>query len=118
MKLDKIKPFIYLHILLLVYSLGAVLSKLAGQSEFMSVSFCIFYGLVLMDLFIYAIVWQQILKLLPLVTAYANKAITVVWGLIWGMLFFKESITVWNVIGAIVIIGGIFLVVSSDGNRN
>ena len=65
-------------------------------------------------MFAYALFWQQILKKLPLVTAYANKAITVVWGLLWGMLVFKEKITVFNVVGALVIIFGIYMVVAAD----
>ena len=91
--MKKIKPFLSLHILLLVYSLGAVCSKMAGKAEFLSIRFFFFYGLVLLNLFVYAIVWQQILKKLPLVTAFANKAVTVIWGMLWGMLIFKEKIT-------------------------
>ena len=113
-KFEKAKPFIFLHVLLLVYSLGSICSKLAGQSEFLSIKFIVFYGLVVLDLFIYALVWQQLLKKLPLVTAYANKAITVIWGLLWGMIFFGEKITLWKIVGALIIIIGIYLVVSAD----
>lgn len=87
---------------------------MAGKSEFLSIRFFFFYGLVLMNLFVYAIVWQQILKKLPLVTAFANKAVTVIWGMLWGMLIFKEKITGWNVLGAAIIMVGIFLVVNAD----
>lgn len=114
--LANIKPYMVLHILLLLYSLGGICSKYAGQADFLSVNFFIFYGLVLLDLGVYAIVWQQVLRKLPLVTAYANKAITVVWGLVLGKLVFKEQISVWNIIGAIIIITGIYLVVKSDEN--
>lgn len=87
---------------------------MAGKSEFLSIRFFFFYGLVLINLFVYAIVWQQILKKLPLVTAFANKAVTVIWGMLWGMLIFKEKITGWNVLGAAIIMVGIFLVVNAD----
>lgn len=87
---------------------------MAGKSEFLSIRFFFFYGLVLINLFVYAIVWQQILKKLPLVTAFANKAVTVIWGMLWGMLIFKEKITGWNVLGAAIIMIGIFLVVNAD----
>lgn len=83
----------------------------------MSPKFILFYSLVLLDLAVYAIVWQQVLKKLPLVSAYANKAVTVIWGLIWGMVIFKESLTIWNVIGAIVIIIGIYIVVRADADK-
>lgn len=113
---EKIMPFIQLHIVLFLYSLGSVCSKIAGQSEFLSMKFIIFYGLVLVILFGYALVWQQLLKKLPLVTAYANKAVTVIWGLIWGTIIFKEHITIWNIVGTVLIIVGIYVVVKADEN--
>ena len=116
MEESKVKSYMYLHILLFIYSLGAVCSKMAGGETFLSFNFIMLYGLVLADLFIYAIVWQQILKHLPLVTAYANKAITVIWGLVWGKLIFKENITIYNIVGSIVIIVGIYMVVSENEN--
>lgn len=110
----KIKYYVVLHIELLLYSLGAVCSKMAAKYEFMSKWFVIYYALVLLNLAIYAIVWQQIIKKLPLNTAYANKAITIVWGMMWGVIFFGEKIT-WNMIlGAIVVIVGILIVVTAD----
>lgn len=37
------------------------------------------------------LVWQQILHYLPLTFAYANKGVSLVWGMIWGALFFQEK---------------------------
>ncbi len=112
--MQKTKSFLLLHILLLVYSMGSIFSKLAGEAELFSGSFFLYYGLVLVILAAYAIFWQQILKIIPLTTAYASKAVTVIWGLIWGLLFFKETLTVQKVLGVAVIILGIVLVVKSD----
>lgn len=103
---------IFLHILLLVYSLLGICSKLAAQVPFMSFQFIMYYGVVILNLGIYAICWQQIIKRMPLVTAYANKAITVIWGILWGKLFFQESISLPKIIGALIIICGIILVVT------
>ncbi len=111
---QRVATLLLLHGLLLVYSLGGICSKLAAQSEFLSLRFFLLYGAVLLILAIYALVWQQILKRLPLVTAYANKAVTVLWGLLWGLLFFGETITVQKALGAAVIICGIILVVKED----
>ncbi len=116
LKQDKVKVYIGLHILFFIYSLGAVCSKFAGQSDFMSLKFLFFYGLVLVDLVIYAILWQQILRKLSLVTAYANKAVTVIWGVIWGLIIFQETITIWKIIGAVIIITGIYMVVVEDAS--
>ncbi|MBQ2972180.1 MAG: transporter [Ruminococcus sp.] len=113
-KSKRLISLINLNILLLVYSLSSVCSKIASQHEFMSLKFIFWYGLVILILGLYAIFWQQIIKHLPLNTAYANKAVTIVWGILWGMLFFKEVIT-WNmIIGAVVVIVGVVLVVMAD----
>lgn len=110
-----LKHFVLLHILLAIYSLGGVYSKMASQSAFLSFPFIFWYGLGLVNLFVYAIMWQQIIKHLSLTTAYANKAITIVWGILWGAVFFGEVIT-WNmVLGAVIVIIGVVLVVSADG---
>lgn len=107
-----INDYIFLHAILLLYSLTGIFSKLASQNEFLSFKFIVFYGLALMGLFIYAILWQQVLKKLPLTTAFANKSITVVWGMFWGTMFFREKISLFMIIGAVIIIGGIYLVVT------
>jgi len=106
--------YLLLHLLLLLFSLGGVCSKLAARYEVFSLQFFLLYGLVLLNLAFYAIMWQQVLKRMPLVTAYANKAVTVVWGLLWGTLFFGEAITPKKLAGAAIIIAGIVLVVKSD----
>ncbi|MCR4791481.1 MAG: DMT family transporter [Lachnospiraceae bacterium] len=108
------KFLIYLHILLVVYSLSAVCSKLASVEKFLSFRFCLFYGLVLFLLALYALCWQQIIKHLPLTFAYANKAITVVWAILWGMLIFGEKLTAGKVIGAVFVICGIVLYALND----
>lgn len=103
-----------LHIELLLFSLGGVCTKMASQYDFLSFWFIFFYGLVILNLGVYAIVWQQIIKKLPLNTAYSNKAITIVWGILWGFLFFREQIT-WNmIVGALIVIVGVVLVVRAD----
>lgn len=111
---SKIKYLIVLHIELLLFSLGGICSKLAGQHKFLSFWFIFFYGLVILNLGIYAIVWQQIIKKLPLNTAYSNKALTIAWGMLWGFLFFHEIIK-WNMIlGAAIVIIGVIIVVRAD----
>ena len=80
----------------------------------MSFKFVLFYGLVILLLGIYALLWQQIIKRMPLTTAYANKAVTVVWGMVWGALLFQEDITLQKCIGAAIIVVGVILYAFSD----
>lgn len=110
----RLGQYIFLHVVLIIYSLGALFSKMASKSDFMSLKFIIYYGLVLFVLFIYAILWQQLLKKFDLTIIFANKGMVIAWGMIWGKVFFKEQLK-WNMfIGAILIILGILLVVSED----
>ena len=67
-----------------------------------------------MILAVYAVAWQQVLKKLSLSSAYANKAVTIVWGLFWGKLLFSEKIIFQNILGVLMIIMGIYIVVKSD----
>ena len=55
-----------------------------------------------------------IIEKMQLTTAYSNKAICMIWTVLWGALFFHENITVWKIIGISIIIVGVILVVSSD----
>ena len=112
-----IKILAALHILLMFYSTSGIFTKLAAGQPFLSVRFCLYYGMVIALLGVYAIGWQQIIKRLPLTTAFANKAVTVVWGIVWGAAFFRESVTTGKLIGATLVIVGVALFASADGEQ-
>ena len=109
--MKKVNNYLFLHLLLLLLSFSSVFSKMASQNSFLSFKFCLFYMIALMILGIYAIMWQQVLKKFTLTSAFLNKSITIIWGMIWGFIFFKEAITVNMIIGAIFVFVGISLVV-------
>lgn len=117
MSKDKIKTLIGLHILLFCFSMSEVFSKLASGEDFLSIKFCIYYACIIGIFGIYAICWQQVIKRLPLTVAYANKAITIVWGIVFGMLFFGEKLNAGKVIGAIIVIIGVIAYVTADGEE-
>ena len=108
------KVLILLHILLVVYSFGGIFSKSAAFEDFLSFKWCLYYGGVILLMAIYALGWQQIIKHMPLTSAYANKAVTTVWGLVWGVIFFKEKITLGKLFGIILIVVGVVLFSLSD----
>lgn len=116
--MKKAKSYIVLHLILLLYSLGNVFSKIAAEKEFLSLEFCLYYGLVLFILAAYAVLWQQVLKSIPLNIAYANKAITLVWGIAWGALLFNEAISISNIIGAVIVLSGVLLMVTGGEKKN
>ncbi len=115
---DKIKSslgaFILLQVALFIVSFGAVCSKMAGRQEFLSFIFFVFYGALILILFIYAILWQQVLKKISLVIAYACKGIGIIYGMIWGMVFFKEELTWKMVTGAILVLIGVYIFIFGE----
>ena len=107
--MTKAKILILLSLSLVIQSLSSVFSKFAGQYETLSREFIIFYVLAIGCLGIYAIMWQFLLELIPLTTAYLRKGILYILILFWSVLLFKEHVTVNNIIGSIIIIAGISL---------
>lgn len=108
------KTYFFLQLLMMFYAVGGIFSKNAANEPFLSTKYILNYGAVLLILMIYAVFWQMILKKIPLSVAMANKSTTVIWGLVYGFLFFQEKISIGNLIGAAVIIAGIVIVVSAD----
>ena len=114
LKSGRVKAVLALHALLVFYSLCSICAKLAAGQEFMSLGFIMFYGGMIAVLGVYALGWQQIIKRLPLTFAYANRAVTVVWGIVWGVLFFGEALTPLKIIGAVIVLIGVVLFATSD----
>lgn len=112
------KALIGLHVLLMVYSLSSICGKLASGYSFLSLGFIVCYGGMIGLLGIYALGWQQVIKRLPLTFAYANRAVTVVWGIVWGALFFSEPVTAGKLVGALIVLAGVVLYATSGDESN
>lgn len=108
------KAVIGLHGLLVLYSLSSICGKLASGFPFLSVGFIACYGGMIVLLGVYAIGWQQVIKRLPLTYAYANRAVTVVWGIVWGALIFHEAVTPLKLVGALIVLAGVVLYATSS----
>ena len=111
---SKSKSFVFLHCVLLLYSLCSVCSKNAAQFDFLSFPWILWYGLSLCGLFAYAVLWQQVIKKMPLTIAFSNKAIVIIWGILWSTLIFRETIEPRMLIGAAMIIIGVYIVGTCD----
>ena len=116
--MNKIKTFILLHFIILLYSLGGLLSKTAAGEQFLSLKWMLLYGGQIAILGIYALLWQQVLKKLPLNTAYANKSVCIIWGMILGAAVFGEQITLKMIIGSAVVIAGVILMIKGGDTDN
>lgn len=110
--------YLGLHLFLMVYASGGIVVKLAALQRFLSPAFLLLYSIEVLILLFYALGWQQIVKRMPLSVAYANKAVTVFWGAVWGVLFFHERLSVGKVVGILLALGGIALYGYADGKVN
>lgn len=108
-KSSNLFSFLFMHTAFLVYCIYPLLGKFATRYELLSFPFMALYFVVFGVLFVYAILWQQVLKKIPLTTAIANKSITIVWGMIFGLLIFKEQVSLKMVIGTVLILSGILI---------
>lgn len=110
MKKITIKDILMLQGIIILYSISSVVANLASKQETMSMGFLLFYGLEIAILGIYAILWQQAIKKFELSIAYANRAMVVLWSMVWAVLFFGNQITAGNMVGlALIIVGTIII---------
>lgn len=110
------KRFVLLHLSILLFSATGIFSKLVANSVnsygIFHVNTFIFAGLMLINCAVYALFWQQNLKYFDVNVAYAHRSVYNVWSLLWAVLIFSEKITVGNIIGTVLIIGGIWVIQS------
>jgi len=101
---------VYLQFSILLLSFSGIFAKMASGVNFASVEFIFYYVIMLIIIGIYAILWQQIIKKFEIFVAYINKGTLIIWTFVWAILFFHETITVNNIIGAVLVIIGIVVV--------
>ncbi len=93
----------------LLYSFEPIIAKLTSQHSLDSVAFWLGLGGVFGVLGLYAILWQQLLKQIPLSTAYMFRGSTLIYVLILSVIMLGDSVTAFNCIGAGLIVAGIVL---------
>lgn len=102
--------FLLMYVAFFVYSFASVFSKLASAQPFLSATYfcCLFAMLTIMAL--YAVVWQIVLKRIPLSIAISNKPIALICSLFWAVFFFNEKLTIKMIIGILFIFVGIVII--------
>lgn len=81
-----------------------------------SVKLYVFLMCMLFVCVFYAFCWQQIIKHFDLHTAYANRAMYLVWSQIWAYTIFSEHITPRNILGMLIVMAGVILVSTGDAD--
>lgn len=93
----------------IIYSSTSIFMKLASYEDVLSYKFFMFYSMAVIVLGIYAIIWQIVLKRIPLTIAFMSKSITIVFAMLIARFIFSENISINNIIGAGFVIIGIIL---------
>ena len=97
----RLKDILILQAVIVIYTLSSVMAKLAsGQEAFAE----------LMILGVYAILWQQMIKKFELSVAYTNRAMALLWSMLWAVVLFHDRVTMKNVIGVALVIVGTLIV--------
>jgi len=116
--MNKVKSYILLHLNILLFSFTGVLSKFASteynRHGLTSPKLYIFLILMLLNCFIYALAWQQVIKKFDLTVAYANKSINLIWSQLWAVLIFNETLSLTNILGLAVVLAGVLVVVTYE----
>ena len=97
---------ILLQMVVVIYSINTVIAKFVSDQPFLSFKFIVLYLLEFAVLGIYAVFWQQMIKRFELSIAYANKAMTLLWSLLWSVLIFRDSVTPAKAVGVLLVIAG------------
>lgn len=108
-----IKDIFILQAVIIIYTLSSIVAKFATGKELFSFPFFLFYGLEILILGIYALLWQQMIKKFDLSIAYANRAMALLWSGVWSIVLFHEMLSVKQIIGILIVITGT-IVVNSD----
>lgn len=104
----KVWDLLVLQAVVIIYTFSTVIGKFAAESaeNQKGVLFLALYGAEIAVLGIYAILWQQMIKKFELSVAYANRAVALLWSLLWAVLLFGEQITVKKLAGIALVIAG------------
>ena len=113
-----LKQFLFVQFSVIIYSFCGVFQKYAAQREPLSLSFLFFYACSIGILFVYAFLWQIVLKKIPLTMAYSNRAVAMIWTLVWSAILFREAIGWKRIIGAVIICVGVFFVTTDGRGEN
>lgn len=117
-RLQRLKNIIVLQAVVVVYTLSSVVAKLATGRELFSFAFFLFYGLEIVILGIYAILWQQMIRRFDLSVAYANRAMALLWSALWAVILFHEGLSVKQMLGiALVIMGTVIVNTDVSGGK-
>lgn len=112
----KIKDIIFGLLIYCLFSFSSVVMKIASsQNTFINKLFYFFISIMILGTF--SLLWQKLLKKLDLNKAYIFKGTTLLWGVIFGNIFFHEKISFNMFIGVIVCLIGTTIAIGEENEK-
>ena len=116
--MERLKKYILLHLTVMMFSLTSVFSKMASvyysKEGLTSIMLYVFVFLMMLNCFLYALVWQKVIKKFELNVAYANRNVYLVWSQVWAVLIFHENLSLRNILGLVIVFIGVLVVVWNE----
>ena len=82
---------------------------MASRQEILSWPYLLWIAGAVGVMGVYALLWQQVIRRMPISTAYMFKGTSLIFILLISVLLFGEAITLNNIIGSAIIVLGIVL---------
>lgn len=101
------RRIVLLFVTFFIYGTCSIFTKLASLQDPMSIAYLGSLAGAIAVLGLYAILWQKVLSFMPLNKAFLCKSVTLILGLLVAHFVFSEVITVFNIVGAVFILGGL-----------
>ncbi len=108
----QIKYIFALQLAIVIFSFTGVFLKFSANYEFLSLGYFFMCAVAVFFSGVYAIIWQLLLKRIPLQLAYSTRSSTTIWNLVWATLIFAEDVTISMLIGTILIVAGVIIMVT------
>lgn len=111
------KNTLFLCFVVALYSCSGLFTKLASNCGFLSFSYIFYLCVTVAILGLYAVLWQVVLKRVPLSTAYMFRSFGLVYSLIIAHFVFDEIILLQNIIGCGFVITGLIIIAQGEDKR-
>lgn len=104
------KNILLIAVVVAIYSLSGLFTKLASSYDFLTTGYSLCLSGVICILGLYAILWQLVLKRIPLNQAYPFRSLSVVFGLAIAYFAFQETVTRQNLLGCAIVLLGLLII--------
>lgn len=92
-----------------IYACTSIFTKMASRQKMFSMSYLFWILGAVCVMGVYALLWQQVIRRMPLSTAYMFKGTSLIFVLMISASLFGETISFNNLAGSVIIIVGIVL---------